>query len=299
MTRPTGETSQPTEVTYCYRHPKREARVRCVRCDRPICPECMRPASVGFQCPDDARSGARSVRTQRTAVGARLTDGRAWVTIGFIVLNVAVYAVTALQRGGSLNDPTGSPLFQSWSLLPYDIHRNGAYWQLITSAFLHLSLLHIALNMISLGIIGPPLEALLGRWRFAAVYVVCALGSSAADYCFGNPFGAVAGASGAIFGLFGIALMMVRRLGLDLQWLAGVIVFNFIFTFSVSNISKLGHVGGFVTGLLCALALAGLPRHRQRLPLQVQLFGLGGIVVLVIVLVAARSASPLAPAWLG
>jgi membrane associated rhomboid family serine protease len=298
VTAPTGETSQPTEVSYCYRHPKREAMVRCVRCDRPICPDCMRPASVGFQCPDDVRSGVRSIRTQRTSVGARLTDSRPFVTIGLVVLNVAVYAVTALQPGGSLNDPTGSTLFRDWSLLPYDIHQNGAYWQLLTSAFLHLNLLHIALNMISLVIIGPPLEALLGRWRFGTVYVVCALGSSAADYCFGNPLGAVAGASGAIFGLFGIALMMVRRLGLDLQWLAGIIVFNFIFTFSVSNISKLGHVGGFVTGLLCALALAGLPRHRRRLPLQVQLLGLGGIVVLVIVLVGARSASPLAPAWL-
>lgn len=299
MTRPTGETSQPTEVTYCYRHPKREAMVRCVRCDRPICPDCMRPASVGFQCPDDVRSGVRSVRPQRTAVGARLTGARPVVTIALVVLNVAAYVATALQPGGSFTNPTGSRLFRDWNLLPYDVHQNGAYWELLTSAFLHLSLLHIGSNMIALIVIGPALERVLGRWRFAAVYLLSALGGSAAVYCFGNPLEPVAGASGAIFGLFGIALVLVRRLGLDLQWLAGLIVLNFVLTFSISGISKLGHIGGFVTGLLAAVAIAGLPRHQRRVPVSTQLLGLGGLLVLLVVLVIARSASPLAPAWLG
>jgi membrane associated rhomboid family serine protease len=118
-------------------------------------------------------------------------------------------------------------------------------------------------------------------------------------YCFGNPLSPVAGASGAIFGLFGIALVMVRRLGLDLQWLAGIIVLNFVLTFSISGISKLGHIGGFVVGLLAAVVIGGLPRRRERVPLQTQLLGLGGLLILILVLVAARTAGPLAPAWLG
>ena len=71
-------------ATRCYRHPGREALIRCVRCDRPICPECMRPASVGFHCPDDARSGARSIRAPRTSLGATLRQTRPWVTITLI-----------------------------------------------------------------------------------------------------------------------------------------------------------------------------------------------------------------------
>lgn len=288
-----------TEVTYCYRHPSREASVRCIRCDRPICPECMRPASVGFQCPDDVRSGARSIRTQRTAVGARLAQSPPYVTIALAVLNVAAYLATGLQHGSSLSDPTGSALFRDWNLLPYDVHQRNRYWELITSAFLHVGFLHIASNMIALIVIGPALELLLGRWRFTAVYLLSALGGSAAVYCFGNPFNPVVGASGAIFGLFGVALVLVRRLGLNVQWLAGIIALNFVLTFSISGISKLGHIGGFATGLLAAVAIGGLPRHRVRVPTERQLIGLAAITVLLAVLVIARTASPLQPAWLG
>lgn len=295
----TGDEAVPTDVTYCYRHPRREAMVRCVRCDRPICPECMRPASVGFQCPDDVRSGARTVRPQRTAVGARLTLGRPYVTVTLVVLNVVAYLATGLQHGASLDDPTGSTLFRDWNLLPYDVHERNRYWELLTSAFLHVNFLHIASNMIALIVIGPPLEALLGRWRFTAVYLLSALGGSTAVYCFGGPFNPVVGASGAIFGLFGAALLLVRRLGLDLQWLAGVIVLNFVLTFSITGISKLGHIGGFLTGVLAAIAIGGLPGRRARVPLRLQAAGLGALLVLVVVLVAARSAGPLTPAWFG
>lgn len=299
MSSPLGGTSRQTEVTYCYRHPNREASVRCVRCDRPICPECMRPASVGFQCPDDVRSGSRSIRPQRSAVGARLRRSPPYVTIALVALNVAAYLATGLQPGSSLSDPTGSALFRDWNLLPYDVHQRGRYWELITSAFLHVGFLHIGSNMVALIVIGPALELMLGRWRFIAVYLLTALGGSAAVYCFGNPFNPVVGASGAIFGLFGVALVLVRRLGLDLQWLAGIIVLNFVLTFSIAGISKLGHIGGFVTGLLAAVAIGGLPRHRARVPTERQLLGLAAVAVLIAVLVIARTASPLQPAWLG
>jgi membrane associated rhomboid family serine protease len=258
----------------------------------------MRPASVGFQCPDDVRSGSRSIRAQRTAVGARLRQSPPYVTVTLVVLNVAAYLATGLQHGASLGNPTGSTLFRDWQLQPADVWTHGHFYEFVTAAFLHVSFLHIASNMIALIVIGPALERLLGRWRFTAVYLLSALGGSTAVYCFGNPFNPVVGASGAIFGLFGAALVLVRRLGLDLQWLAGLIILNFVLTFSIAGISKLGHIGGFITGVLAAVAIGGLPRQRARVPMSQQLLGLAGILVLLVVLTVARDATPLQPAWL-
>lgn len=276
----------------CYRHPQREALVRCTRCDRPICPDCMRPASVGFHCPDDVASGRRSVRPQRTAVGARLLQAPPYVTVTLVVLNVAAYLATGLQAHASLGNPTGSSLFQDWNLLPVAVHEQGRYYQLITSAFLHVSLLHIASNMIALVIIGPPLEQLLGRWRFAVVYLLSALGGSVAIYVFGQPFGYTVGASGAVFGLFGACLVLVRKLGLDPQWLIGIIVLNFVLTFSIPGISKLGHIGGFVTGVLLAVAIGGLPRSRARVDTRRQVGGIAVMAVVMVIMVALRTAAP-------
>ena len=121
--------------------------------------------------------------------------------------------------------------------------------------------------------------------------LLAALGGSAAIFAFGSPDQPVVGASGAIFGLFAACLVMVRRLGLDPQWLIAVIVLNFVFTFSVADISKLGHVGGFVVGGLAGLSIAGLPSHRGRIPSSTQLSGLGGVLVLIVVVVLVRAAT--------
>jgi membrane associated rhomboid family serine protease len=289
-------TEAPGEVvSHCYRHPHREALIRCTRCDRPICPDCMRPASVGFHCPDDVDRAARTMRAPRTSVGARLLESPPYVTITLVALNVAAYLVTAFQPGASLQDPTtprsATALFYRWQLQPYAIKHHGRYYDLITSAFLHVSLLHIASNMLALILIGPALEQLLGWWRFAAVYLLAALGGSAAVYAFGDQFTPTVGASGAIFGLFGACLVMVRRLGLDLQWLVGIIILNFVLTFSITGISKLGHIGGFVTGVLAAIVIGGLPAKRSRIPTRVQATGLTGLLVLVAVVVAVRTAT--------
>lgn len=290
-------TSSPAEVTQrCYRHPNREALVRCTRCDRPICPDCMRPASVGFHCPDDVAEGRRTVRAPRTLVGARTFQSRPYVTLALVAVNVIVYVITATAPHASFNNPgggaaAGKGLFFYWQLVPEFVHGHGRYYELITAAFLHANLLHIFSNMLALAIIGPSLELLLGRWRFAVVYLLSALGGGAAIYAFGDATGATVGASGAIFGLFGAAVVLVRKLGLDLQWLVSIIVINFVLTFSIPGISKLGHIGGFVTGILAALAIAGRPSHRTRVPARLQVAGLTGVLVLVLVVVAVRSAT--------
>ena len=279
-------------VAFCYRHPNRETLIRCTRCDRPICPDCMRPASVGFHCPDDVESGRRTTRAARTAVGAKLLSSPPYVTIALIVANVAIYVWTGTHSIYGLNDPHRAQLFIDWQLQPKDVHDADHYYELLTAAFLHVNLLHIGTNMLSLAIIGPPLEALLGRWRFGALYLLSALGGSAAIYAFSsNAYGTTVGASGAIFGLFGAAVPLVRKLSLDPQWLIAVVAFNFVVTFSVHNISKLGHLGGFATGVLAGIAIGGLPRVRERIALPVQVAGLSGVAVAVALVVVLRTAT--------
>jgi membrane associated rhomboid family serine protease len=277
-------------VAHCYRHPNREALIRCTRCDRPICPDCMRPASVGFHCPDDVQQAARTVRAPRTSVGARLLQSPPYVTSTLVALNVAAYLATGLGSGGTLRNPTGSRLFFDWQLFPLRIY-DGQYYRLLTSAFLHLSPLHIFANMLALVFVGPALERVLGWWRFSALYLVGALGGSAAVYAFGKQLEYTAGASGAIFALFGACLILVRKLGLDAQWLIGTIVINFVLTFSIANISRLGHLGGFVVGLLAGLAIGGLPARRERVATNLQAGGLGAILVLVLLVVGIRTAT--------
>ncbi|MGH8861949.1 MAG: rhomboid family intramembrane serine protease [Jatrophihabitantaceae bacterium] len=233
----------------------------------------------------------RTQRPLRNSVGAVLGDSPPYVTLIVLGLNLAAYLATALPSAHGLNHPEDSRLFTDWQLLPYFVGRNHEYFRLLTAAFLHANLLHIAVNMLSLVFVGPYLEHAIGRWRFGLLYLVSALGGSAAVYAFGSPLVAVVGASGALFGLLGACLVLVRRLNLDLQYLVGIVVVNFALTFSVAGISRLGHIGGFVTGALGGLAIGGWPTLRQRLPDRVQLAGFAGLFVLVVLVVVLRSAT--------
>jgi membrane associated rhomboid family serine protease len=291
MTSPAGGTTPGAPTPRCYRHPNREALIRCTRCDRPICPDCMRPASVGFHCPDDVALARKTQRVARTSVGAQLRDSPPYVTAALVAANVIVFVVTGRQAAGGFgNLGPSSKLFFDWQLFPPSVD-GGQYYRLVTSAFLHVSLLHIGSNMLALVVIGPPLERLVGRWRFGVIYLLGALGGSAAIYLFGAHQQTVVGASGAIFGLFAAALCLYRRLGLDLPWLVGIIVLNFVFTFSVADVSKLGHIGGFVVGGLAALAIAGRPDRPRPISLSAQLAGLGAVAVLVVAAVVLGTAT--------
>ena len=280
-----------TGLARCYRHPMRETGVRCVRCDRPICPDCMRPASVGFMCPDDVKLGAASIRSPRTAVGAAVPRiATPVVSYVLIALNVAVFLITFATTNVSVVHNQSGGLYTSWNLSPSQVVLADEYWRLITSAFLHVSLLHLAFNMIAIYVVGPPLEALLGRWRFLTVYLLSALGGSVAVLMLSPFFSATIGASGAVFGLFGAALLLYRQLRIQASWLLMTLAINAVFTFAVPNISWQGHLGGLVVGALAGAAIGGLPTSTpRRLDTRWQGIGLGAIlVVLVLLVVVAR-----------
>ena len=277
----------------CYPHPDRLTGVRCVRCNRPICPECQRQASVGFQCPDDVRAGAASVRQGRTVVGARVGSQTPYITWALVALNVVIYLATALGPGSTLIDNTNTELFQDWQLVPNVVGFQHDYLRLVTAAFLHLGPLHILLNMFALATIGPPLERVMGWWRYLAVYLLAALGGSVAILLFGDVRQPVVGASGAIFGLFAAALVLSRLVGFNTRALVITIGINFVFTFSVPGISKLGHIGGFVLGGLASLALLGWSL-KTRKPLTdrlrtIQVASLAGLLAVLVVLALWRT----------
>jgi membrane associated rhomboid family serine protease len=157
---------------------------------------------------------------------------------------------------------------------------HGEWWRLVSSAFLHYGILHLALNMVSLYFGGRILEVVIGRWRFLAVYLVSAVaGSAGALYV--DTASASAGASGAIFGVFGALLVLERRgtIATGGQVLA-LIVLNLLFTFAVPGISIGAHVGGLVAGILVMLAFV---RFRTSTELSL---AAAGVVVLASLAVA-------------
>ncbi|MEP6598332.1 MAG: rhomboid family intramembrane serine protease [Actinomycetota bacterium] len=250
----------------------------------------MRPASVGFQCPDDVKLGQATQRAPRTTIGTPLRAAAPIVTWSIIALNVAVYVASAIGSVRGLNQNHTTSLFRDWLLLPQSVAQNDSYYRLLTATFLHYGLLHLAMNMLALFLVGPYLERLLGPWRYVAVYMLAALGGSVAVYAFGARFTAVVGASGAIFGLFAAALLLVRELGFDPRTLIGTIVINFVLTFSIPDISKLGHLGGFLLGGFATMAIAGIPGRRRRIAPQAQLLALGALAIVLLIAVVWRTA---------
>lgn len=269
----------------CYRHQDRETYVSCTRCERPICPECLRPASVGFQCPQCVAEGNKDVRVARSPYGGRIADRPGLVSVVLGVLNVAAFLITAATSPGGVTGNIGSRLFDELELIPLRVAADGEYWRLLGAAFLHIGLLHLAGNMLSLAIVGPALERVFGGWRFLAVYLSGALGGSVAVYLFGSPYGAVAGASGAIFGLFAATLIVLRRLGLDARFMVLAIGLNFVVSFR-PGISLLGHLGGFLAGGLAALAMVYAPKASRT---QLQVMALGGLLAVMVALVLLRT----------
>jgi membrane associated rhomboid family serine protease len=290
-----GPTGAEQTVPTCYRHAGREAHVLCQRCGRNICGDCMRQASVGFQCPECVNEGARTVRQPRTPYGGRPGAGNQ-VTLALIGLNVLVF-VLVLASGGR----TGELIRQLW-LAPRDLCwdvstdrtrclawapgvADGAYWQLLTSAFTHVEIWHIGFNVLAIYILGPQLEVLLGRARYLTLYLMSALAGSVTVYWLAPPNSLTLGASGAVFGLMAALLIVAVKVRGDVQGLLTLVAINVAITVLGSGfISWQGHLGGFVGGLLVAAVLVYAPR-RGRTTWQVAGVALIAVALVVGVLV--------------
>jgi membrane associated rhomboid family serine protease len=235
----------------CYRHPKRETGVRCSNCERPICPDCMTSTPVGMRCPECARQSTK-VRTMRSLT----TDP----TLTYILIGINVVAGLGSLYGGNVGTEGGS-LTDAWELSRAQL-ADGDLWRLVTSGFVHRGLFHLLANMLALYILGTMLEPALGRRRFALIYFVSLLCGSLGVLLFSADESA--GASGAVFGLMGAAVVVARSRGLNLMesglglWLG----INLLITFTIPNISIGGHLGGLVGGALAALVLVELGERR-------------------------------------
>ena len=243
---------------YCYRHPGRETRVSCSECGRPICTDCMVFAPVGIRCPDHAGKAQGAARMTKGVRRAAYEGTGALVTKALIAVNVLVYLVN-LAQGSSINQVSGS-LFAKWALYAPAL-ADGEWYRLITSTFLHAGLIHLGFNMFVLWYVGSPVEQAIGRGRFLALYIVSGLAGSAGAVIV-SPDAVTVGASGAIFGVLGAALVLERQRNYVLGGQAlGLIVVNLVITFVFpSTISIGGHVGGLIGGALSMLALSRFGR---------------------------------------
>jgi membrane associated rhomboid family serine protease len=212
-----------------------------------------------------------------------------------LALNVAVFVVTAAQAG-SLSDVLGSPVFTDGALFgPF--MADGEYWRLLTAGFLHFSLIHVAVNMFSLYILGRDVEMTLGTARFVGIYLVSLLGGSAMVMLLESPNSINAGASGAIFGLMGATLVVVLRAKIPAGFVLGVIGLNIVLSLTIPNISLWAHLGGLIFGAAAAAGILygpGLLPARSRNARSVSAVGwltIAALVVLALLIGVVRAAT--------
>ncbi|MET7291722.1 rhomboid family intramembrane serine protease [Streptomyces griseoloalbus] len=264
-----GSPQDARSVPVCYRHPDRETGIRCTRCERPICPECMVNASVGFQCPECVRGGtgtghAPNAAMPRTIAGGTVAADPRLLTKILLGINVAVF-VAVQVRPSLLRDLYLIGVWPPTPFVPTEGVADGEWYRLVTSMFTHEEIWHIGFNMLSLWWLGGPLEQALGRARYLTLYLISGLAGSALTYLLASGTTASLGASGAIFGLFGATAVLMRRLRYDMRPIIALLVINLIFTFGWSNIAWQAHIGGLVAGVVIGYAMVHAPRERRAL----------------------------------
>jgi membrane associated rhomboid family serine protease len=254
--------AQPPQKT-CYKHPKRETGVECSSCGRPICTDCMTPSPVGMRCPECA--GERT----KVITASQVNAPSLWKEAPLTTILIAINAIAFLAQLFSGYPPGIFPgQVEGWVTLHGVFFgpaiADGQWWRLITSGFLHFGLLHIALNMYLLFVLGKMLEPAIGALRYGIVYIAALLAGSLGAMIL-SPGTPSAGASGAIFGLMGLALVIARSRGLDdaVKQIGGLILINLVLTFGYSGISKGAHLGGLIGGALAGFLLFELDERRH------------------------------------
>ncbi len=276
-------------IEVCYRHPDVPTRVHCTRCERPICPDCMIPAPVGYQCPECVEQARRDFRR---GPGRPLRGGVSATKA--LLVAIAIPFVIEVVVGGpqALFNPSSQLLFDLGAMQPVAV-AGGQFWRLFTAMFLHAGLLHVALNAYFFWLFGRMVEASFGRTWMLLIYLVSGFLASAASYAFG-PIGALAvGASGAIAGVFGafIAYNYRRRnVAMNAAYLrtaVTVIVLNALIAIGYRAIDWRAHVGGLVAGFaLGYIADRPGPARQQAV---VRVAGVATLLLIGIALVVWRT----------
>lgn len=207
---------------------------------------------------DCLRQDQRSASAVRTVAGAQTARApMPYVTYALIAVNIVVFAITAAQSESLLDNQRGSSLFLDWVLFAPAV-ADGEWWRVLGSGFLHYGPIHLLLNMFALYVVGRDAELVLGRMRYLAVYLVSLLGGSAAVMALAQNT-VTAGASGAVYGLFGAITVILIRLRQSPNQMLIVIGINVFISFSLPGISLWGHLGGLAAGTLATLGILFLP----------------------------------------
>lgn len=231
---------------------------------------------MGVQCPD-CIAAARAAEPRRPSALARAFRPGSRVPVvsySILALTLGVFLLQWLTQGAVTSALAYFPPLTA--LEP---------WRMLTVALVHSdsSIFHIVFNMYSLWVLGPLLESLIGRARFATVYVLSALGGSVAVLWLA-PLSIVVGASGAIFGLLGAFFVIQRRLGGRNVQLVVIIALNLALGFLIPGVSWQSHVGGLIVGAACAAIMLRTRRADQQRRQAFMLAAVAGLLVALTVL---------------
>jgi membrane associated rhomboid family serine protease len=244
----------------------------------------MTPTSVGMRCPECSRERTK-VRTARS-LGTDPT-----VTYALIAVNVLAYLGSTLAGSGvAETGGLGGSLNAHGGLSAFPVAVQHEYWRILTAGFLHANILHVALNMFFIYVLGGMLEPAVGHVRFLAIYVVALLAGSLGALIV-TPGALTVGASGAGFGILGAALIVARDRGISIMesGLGLTLLINLAFSFTIRGISIGGHIGGLIGGLVAAAILVELGERRRRDRVAYALCAVLAVVVSLAAVAVARS----------
>lgn len=264
----------------------------------------MVPGSVGFQCPDCVAQGMRETRQNELPHGGTRVANPRTTSIALIVTNAIVWLailltgwhrsrlvdLLALYPDGQCYSGNSAYLLGKAECLQVgyqwvDGVGTGAFWQVITSGFTHVEIMHIGFNMLVIWMLGPNLERILGRVRFLTIYFLAMLGGAASVMWLSESYIPVVGASGAIYGLLGALLVVAIRYKGDVRNILIWLAINVAFSFAVPNISWQGHLGGFLIGTAATALIVYLPKDKRNL--QWPLVGALGLLTVLVILARA------------
>jgi membrane associated rhomboid family serine protease len=272
-----GPDFSPPGFAPCYRHPERMTGISCQRCQRPICGECMNPASVGFQCPSCVTSGRGTVRAPRTRFGAILKPGGGNATKVMMGVLAGVWVLNLVSGG----------LLDRLLVMSNEAIYFGQFWRLITASLTSGSILGVLLNVLVLWIAGRAIESELGAWRFVALYLAAGLGGTTMLFLFGPSESAGYGAAAAVIGLLAANAIFKQKMREDVRADIGLFVLLILFSILIGfrSFGWLMLIGGVLVGALVGVVLVYAPGRNRA---TAQVVGLLGVIMICLVAVALK-----------